>query len=231
MTQSAGWERIESSDLEAYVVRPANGNAHAIVLLQEILGPNATMRETASTMAEEGYTVAVPDLYWRMQRRVDLGYGKEQVEIAFSFSKRLDDRLAVEDIAATVRHIRATAPTVKFVHLMGFCLGGRLAVLAAQDRNVTSAISLYGVGVERHLDALTSAICPLQLHYGDRDRWVPNTAVAAVEQASASRDIEIHVYPGVNHGFFPRTRPGHDRAASDTAWGRIRAFTQRVSSR
>ena len=226
MSASGEWEKIGSSGLEAYVVRPHVGNGHAIVLLQEILGPNATMRTTADEMAQEGYAVAVPDLYWRMQRRVDFGYDKPQVEIAFSFAKRLDDKLAVKDIAATAAHLK-TINGVKFVHLMGFCLGGRLAVLGAQDANVTSAVSLYGVGIERHLDMLTSAKCPLQLHYGDRDRWVPNTAVETVTQASEGRDIEIHVYPGINHGFFPRTRPGHDRAASDTAWGRIQAFMQR----
>ena len=231
MAQSAGWEWVESNGLEAYVLRPGNGNFHAIVLLQEIFGVNATMRECAATMAEEGYAVAVPDLYWHMQRRVDLGYDKDQVESGFSLSKRLDDRLACDDIAATVQHVRATMPQVRFVHLMGFCLGGRLAALGALDREVTSAISLYGVGIERHLDALAKVACPLQLHFAGRDRWVPNSAVAAIEQAAAGRDVEIHHYPGIGHGFFPRTRPGHDRAASDAAWGRIRAFMERVSSR
>ena len=226
--QAANWEYVLREGLEAYVARPLNGNHHAIILLQEILGPNATMRSTASEMADEGYTVAVPDLYWRMQRRVDLGYGKDQVEVAFSFSKRLDDKLAIDDIADTVEHIKTTALEVRFVHLMGFCLGGRLAVLGAANSQVASGISLYGVGIERHLDDLTSAKCPLQLHYGEKDRWVPNSAVETVKQASAGRDIEIYVYPGINHGFFPRTRPGHDRGASDLAWSRIRAFMQRV---
>ncbi len=229
MADVGNWEQVGSGGLEAYVVRSTRSNGHAIVLLQEILGPNTTMRQTAVGIAEEGYTVAVPDLYWRMQRRVDLGYNKEQVEIAFSFLKRLDDQLAVEDIASCVRHLRETAPEVKFIHLMGFCLGGRLAVLGAGDRNVTSAISLYGVGIERHLCALRGAVCPLQLHYGDRDRWVPHSAVETVRASAADRDIEIHVYPGINHGFFPRTRPGHDRAASDLAWDRIRSFMQRAS--
>jgi carboxymethylenebutenolidase len=230
MSVSGDWEKVGDSGLEAYVVRPQTGNGHGIVLLQEILGPNATMRNTACEMAQEGYAVEVPDLYWRMHRRVDLGYDKLQVETAFSFSKRLDDKLAVEDIAATVSHLKSIEGA-EFIHLMGFCLGGRLAVLGAQDGNVISAVSLYGVGIERHLDLLASAKCPLQLHYGDRDRWVPNTAVEAVRQASAERDIEIHVYPGINHGFFPRTRPGHDRAASDLAWARIKEFMQRTAAR
>jgi len=234
MTLSATWDRIETSEdagLEAYVVRPANSNLHAIVMLHEVLGVNEAIRDAANVMGEEGYLVAVPDLFWRMQPRVDLGYDKEQVKIAFSYSERFDERSGVEDIAATVRHIRATSPAIKFIHLLGFCLGGRLAVLGAQDRNVASAISLYGVGIERHLGALTSAACPLQLHFAGKDRWVPNSAVATIEQASSDRDIEIHIYPDANHGFFPRKRPGYDPAAADAAWARIRAFVQRVSSR
>jgi carboxymethylenebutenolidase len=231
MTMSASWEQIDINGFDAYVVRPANGNTHAIVLLQEILGPNLTMRETAQILAEDGYTVAVPDLYWRMQRHVDLGYDKAQVEIAFTYSKRLDDSLAVKDIFATVSYLRDTASAVGYVHLMGFCLGGRLAVLAAQNGDVNSAVSLYGVGIERHLQALTNAKCPLQLHYGDSDRWVPNSAVTAVQDASAGRDIEIHIYPGINHGFFPRTRPGHNRDASDLAWARIQTFMKRAAFR
>lgn len=234
MTISAMWERIEASEdagLEAYVVRPADPNGHAIVMLQELFGVNEALRDSADMIGEDGYLVAVPDLFWRMQPRVDLGYDKEQVKAAFSYSERFDEHSAVKDIAATVRAIRATSPAIATVHLLGFCMGGRLAVLATQDRNVASAISLYGVGIERHLDVLTRANCPIQLHFAGKDQFVPSSAVAAIKHASIDRDIEIHVYPDAHHGFFPRKRPGHNPAAADTAWTRIGAFVQRVSSR
>lgn len=233
MTVSAMWERIEASEdagLEAYVVRPSDPNGHAIVMLQELFGVNEALRDSANMMGEEGYLVAVPDLFWRMQPRVDLGYDKEETKAAFSYSERFDERSAVKDIAASVRGIRATAPAITSIHLLGFCMGGRLAVLATRDRNVASAISLYGVGIERHLDVLTRADCPLQLHFAGKDRWVPRSAVAAIEQASRGRDIEIHAYPEASHGFFPRKRPGYDAAAACAAWERVRAFMQRVSS-
>lgn len=234
MTISATWERIEASEdagLEAYVVRPADPNGHAIVMLQELFGVNEALRDAANMIGEEGYIVAVPDLFWRMQPRVDLGYGKEDVKAAFSYSERFDDGSAVKDIAATVRAIRATSPAITTIHLLGFCMGGRLAVLATRDRNVASAISLYGVGIERHLDVLTRANCPIQLLFAGKDQFVPSSAVAAIEQASIGRDIDIHVYPDAHHGFFPRRRPGHDPTAADAAWKRIRAFMQRVSSK
>ncbi len=131
-------------------------------------------------------------------------------------------------IAATVRHIRATSPEIKFIHLLGFCLGGKLAVLGAADRNVASAISFYGVGIEKDLDAFERAQCPLQLHYGGKDRFIPSSAVAEVEQASAGRDIEIFVYPEANHGFFSDARLSYDPAAAEVAWSRSRALMQRA---
>jgi len=233
MTTFANWERVatdQGSGLEAYVVRGSTADGRAIVLLQEIFGINEALRDTAEMIAAEGYLVAVPDLFWRMQPRVDLGYDKEQVKIAFSYSERFDERLALQDIAATARHARMTS-SAKLVHLLGFCLGGKLAVLGAEDAHVASAISLYGVGIERHLSALTHARCPLQLHFAGKDRFVPSSAVAAIEQAAGGRDIEIHVYPDAGHGFFARKRPGYQPGAAHAAWARAREFMQRASTR
>lgn len=234
MAISADWQRIETDNgagFDAYVARDANTNGHAIVLLQEIFGVNGWMRETTEWAAGQGYLVAAPDLFWRMQPHVDLGNDKESIKTAFSYAERFDDGAAVEDIAATVRHVRATSPEIEHIHLLGFCLGGKLAVLSAGDRHVASAISLYGVGIEKNPDAIERARCPLQLHYGGKDRFIPNSAVAAVEQASVGRDVEIFVYPEANHGFFSNVRLSYDPAAADLAWSRSCALMLRAASR
>lgn len=233
MPTFADWQPIETGDgagFDAYMARNAGSNGQAIVLLQELFGVNGWMRETAKWVAAQGFHVAAPDLFWRMEPHVDLGHDKESVKTAFSYRERFDESAAVEDIAATVRHIRAASPEIEHVHLLGFCLGGKLAVLGAGDRDVASAISLYGVGIEKDLDALGRARCPLQLHYGGKDRFIPGSAVAAVEQASVGRDIEIFVYPEANHGFFSNVRPSYDPAAADLAWSRSRALMRRVVS-
>jgi carboxymethylenebutenolidase len=229
----ADWQAVGTGNgagFDAYIARSTSPDGQAIVLLQEIFGVNGWLRDTAEWVADQGYLVAAPDLFWRMQPRVDLGHDKESVKAAFSYRERFDEGAAVGDIAATVRHIRTTSPETKYVHLLGFCLGGKLAVLGASDRNVASAISLYGVGIENDLDALERAHCPLQLHYGGKDRFIPESAVKAVKQASAGRDIEIFVYPEANHGFFSNIRPSYDPAAADLAWSRSCDFMQRAVS-
>lgn len=233
MQKFADWQPVETGDgaqFDAYVVRDEDCNGHAIVLLQEVFGVNGWMRKTAEWMAGEGYQVAAPDLYWRMQPHVDLGLDKESVQAAFAYRERFDENRAVEDIAATVNHIRSSSPEIRHIHLMGFCLGGKLAVLGAADGNVASAISLYGVGIEQDLEALDRAQCALQLHYGGKDKFVPETAVAAVKQASVSRNVEIFIYPGANHGFFSDARPSYDPTAAKLAWSRSCEFMQRADS-
>ena len=229
----ADWQPIEPGNgagFDAYVARGATPNGHAIVLLQEIFGVNSWLRETAVWAAGQGYHVAAPDLFWRLQPPVDLGHDKESVKAAFAYRKRFDEGAAVEDIAATVRHIRATSPETGYIHLLGFCMGGKLAVLGARDRDVASAISLYGVGIENDLAALDQARCPLQLHYGAKDKFIPASAVAAVEDASAGRDIEIFLYGEANHGFFSSVRPSYDPAAAELAWSRSRDLMRRVAA-
>ena len=234
MTIVAKWEAVETgggTTFDAYVVRNESANGHAIVLLQELMGVNEALRDSAEMLAEDGFCVAIPDLFWRIEPHIELGYTKDDVKAAFSYLERFDERRAIEDIGATVRHIESNSPDIGHVHLMGFCLGGRLAVTGAHAHSVASAVSLYGVGIERHLDALVQSQCPIQLHFGGRDRFVPSSAVAAIVQAASGRDIEIFVYPDANHGFFARKRPGYDAAAANIAWSRARAFMQRASQR
>ena len=100
--------------------------------------------------------------------------------------------------------------------------------MGARDDLVASAISLYGDGIEKNLAALDQAQCPLQLHYGGNDRFIPASAVAAVEQSSIGRDIEIYVYEEANHGFFSNVRPSYDPAAADLAWSRSCKLMKRV---
>lgn len=227
------WERIETDDganFEAYVVGATDATGQAIVLLQEIFGVNEALRDVAHLVAARGYLVTVPDLFWRIEPHIDLGYDKESVKKAFGCLQQFSEERAVEDVRATVRQVRKSAPEVKFVHLMGFCLGGKLAVLTADDRNVTSAISFYGVGIEKDLDALARATCPMQLHFGGLDKFVPSTAVAEVEQEAKRRDIEIFVYPEANHGFFAPKRQSYNAAAAELAWSRCLDVMQRAMS-
>jgi carboxymethylenebutenolidase len=139
--------------MTGYLAVPSSGSGPGLLLLQEIFGVNAHMRDVADLYAEEGYVVLAPDLFHAMQQRVELGYDGADLEKAFGFYQRFDPESAVPDMIAAVAALRArpecTGPNASGkVAAIGFCLGGKLAWLAAARAGVDAAVSYYGVGIE-----------------------------------------------------------------------------------
>src|SRR5205807_1281690 len=109
----------------------------------------AYIRSVADYYAEEGYTVLAPDLFWRIEPGVELGFAGADREKAFELYGKFDVECSVEDIAATVSALRALPECKGKVGALGFCLGGLLAYLAAANAGVDCAVSYYGVGIEK----------------------------------------------------------------------------------
>src|ERR1700749_3937155 len=87
------WIDIAAKDggtFKGYLAIPASGSGPGILLLQEIFGVNASMREVADHYAEEGYVVLAPDLFWRLEPGVDLGYTEADFNKAFGYYQRFD---------------------------------------------------------------------------------------------------------------------------------------------
>jgi carboxymethylenebutenolidase len=206
--------------MTGYLVVPESGSGPGVVLLQEIFGVNAHMRDVADLYAEEGYTVLAPDLFHTMEQRVELGYDGADMEKAFGFYQRFDLDQAVRDITASVSALRARPECTGKVGAIGFCLGGKLAWLAAAHAGVDAAVSYYGVGIEASLDDLATIKCPVTLHFGETDKFVPEEARAAIAAAVKGKNIEVFVYPGADHGFNCSERPAFDKAASLMAHSR-----------
>lgn len=220
------WIPIGPGDesFEALLVAPDNPNGQAIVLLQEIFGVNRPIRKFADWLAGEGYHVVVPDLFWRIEPHIELGYSKEEIQQAMGLLQKFDEEAAVRDIAAAVAALRERKPVA--VHLLGLCLGGKLAVLGGADDKVTSAVSFYGTGLEKTPEAFRRLKCPVQLHFGSDDQFIPSEAIEAVEAEAQRIGAEVFVYEGVGHGFFNPARETADDTASQIAWGRASAFMQ-----
>ncbi|MBV8187456.1 MAG: dienelactone hydrolase family protein [Alphaproteobacteria bacterium] len=212
---------------KAYLAKPEKGSGPGILLLQEIFGVNAYIRDVADYYAEEGYVVLAPDLFWRLEPGVELG--EAQFEKAFDLYQKFDVPNSVEDIAASVAALRAEPACVGKVGALGFCLGGALAYLAAAHCGVDCAVGYYGVGIEKMLDLAPRIKCPLVLHFAAEDKFVPEAAREAVKAAFAGDPtVEVYVYPGVDHAF---ARPGghaYDKPAAMMAHSRSIALFRRV---
>lgn len=192
------------------------GPKPALVLLQEIFGINKSMRDTARLFAEEGYLVVVPDLFWRMEEGVDLGYGAAEVEKAIGLYRQFDMSQGFQDIAATVRAARELPNANGAVAVLGFCMGGTLAVAAATLEGVEASVAYYPAGLDKlELDAPLR--CPVTMHFGGADALCPPETLAAIRARFAGKDVKIYEYPGAGHGFYNADRAEYASAAARTS--------------
>ena len=187
---------------QAYLSLPASGKGPGLVLAQEIFGVNRTMREAADYYAEEGYVVLVPDLFWRQEPGVQLGYTPEDWQRAFGFFQGFDQDLGVQDIQASLDALRAQPECAGQAGVVGFCLGGKLAYLAACRTDAAVCVGYYGVGIEQALAEAQHLRSRLVLHIAAQDKYCPPEAREAIVQALAGEPrAEVYVYPEADHAF------------------------------
>ena len=178
-TVAGQWIDIAAADggtFKGYLTVPASGSGPGILLLQEIFGVNSSMREVADYYAEEGYVVLAPDLFWRMEPGVDLGYTEADFNKAFGYYQRFDANQSIKDAADALKVLRARSECVGKVGALGFCLGGKLAYLAAARTDVDCAVCYYGVGIEADLGEAAQIKCPVVFHFAELDKFAPAEA-------------------------------------------------------
>ncbi|MGK9166897.1 dienelactone hydrolase family protein [Inquilinus limosus] len=226
------WIDITADDggrFQGYLAVPASGFGPGILLLQEIFGVNAHIRAVADLYAEEGYVVLAPDLFWRLEPRVELGYGEAEVARARELLGRFDVDRAVADCGAALATLRRLPECRGKVGALGFCLGGRLAYLVAARSHVDAAVSYYGTGLEPLLGEADAIRCPMVFHFPEKDRHLPPQTRDAIAAAFEGReDVQLFLYPGADHGFNVPERAAFDKPAALMAHSRSLALFRRV---
>jgi carboxymethylenebutenolidase len=209
----------DGGEFQAYLSVPAAGSGPGIVLIQEIFGVNAYMRSVADWYAARGFTVACPDLFWRQQPGVVLTDKTDQEwQTAFSFMKGMDEKLAIEDTAATMDFLRGHPACTGKVGSVGFCMGGRLAFLLACKHRPDCSVGYYGVGLEKILGQAEGIATPLMLHIAGKDSYCPPEAQRAIHKALASKpQVTLHDYPEADHAFSRVGGKHYDAGAAELA--------------
>ncbi len=187
----------------AFLAEPKDKPAGAVVLIQEIFGVNASMRETAQQIAELGFFVLVPDLFWRIEPGVDIT-DKSQAEWqkAFALMNAFDFAKGIADLKATLAAARALPGANGRAGTMGYCLGGRLAFMMAEQSDADINISYYGVGLDSLIGELDRIRSPLVVHIADKDEYFPAEGRAKLLAAvQGNAHIAPYVYPNADHAF------------------------------
>ncbi|WP_313087756.1 dienelactone hydrolase family protein [Pseudomonas sp.] len=217
------WIDIPAQDgksFKGYLALPPTGHGPGIVLIQEIFGVNAHIQSVADQYASDGYVVLAPDLFWRSEPGVQLGYGEEDWERAFALMQALDFELAIDDLRRSVDLLRGRDECSGRVASVGYCMGGVLSFLLAAHQGVDAAVCYYPGSIEKRLDQADRIKCPTLFHFAEEDQHIDSDAVAAVQQKMAQvGQAQIETYPGVDHGFNCWARPMYNQNAAALAHG------------
>ena len=225
-TQNVTIPALSGGSFSAYLAEPSTQPLAGIVLIQEVLGVNAIMRQTADDYAKAGYQVIVPDLYWRLELGVQLDpEDKVQFAKAFELNRSFDVDSGVEDLKATMLFLRQYPSITGKVGSVGFCSGGKLAYLMATRTDMDANVSYYGVDIDQYLAEAAKIQKPLILHMSGNDEFVPSSAQATIQEGLKDHPlVTIYCYEGVSHGFSRIGSSAYRKEAAELARDRTLAF-------
>ncbi len=221
------WTQIAGAagSFDAYLALPPAGSGPGLLLYQEIFGVNEHIRAVAEQFALHGFVVLAPDVFWQQQRRLEIGYSADDIQRGRALAMAADREALQRDMIDAARHLRARPEARgRGIGAVGYCLGGRLAYVAAAVAGVDAAVAYYGGGIQDLLDLAPRIGCPTMFHYGARDANIPLAAVERVRDAMQPRGAEIFVYDAADHGFNCWARGSYHPASAALAHARTLGF-------
>ncbi len=217
-----------SASIPAYVARPAGAAKAAIIVIPEIFGVNAGIRQKCDKWAADGYLAVAPDIFWRFAPGVELNPDVEaELQEAFGYFGQYDPNDGVYDIEAAIHWIRREAGISK-VGCVGYCLGGRLAYVVAARTDIDASVGYYGVMIDQMLGESHAIANPLMLHIPTADHLVGPEAQAAIHAGLSDHPkVTLHNYAGLDHGFAAEMGNRRDEAGAQLADERTNTFLAR----
>ncbi len=207
---------------EGYLATPAGGSGPGVIVIQEWWGLVDHIKDVCDRFAAEGFVALAPDLYHGKKVSEPDEAGKEMMALAMD--------KAAKDMSGAVDAVSERS-SGRGVGVVGFCMGGGLALVLAAQRNdaVKAVVPFYGAipweGVQPDYTAIRGALLG---HYAEKDEWASPEVARKLEaqvRQGGNDDVTVHIYPGTDHAFFNDTRPEvYDAEASRTAWDRTIEF-------
>ena len=204
----------------AFLHRPPMTPAPGLVMIPEIFGINLPLREMAARYATEGFAVLVLDIFSRLERDVDLDYDDEGHAKGRALHKAFDYATGVKDMQAGITHLRGLPEGNGRVGVVGFCLGGTMAYLAASRTDADAAVGYYGTRIHLFTAEGKDIARPLILHFGELDHTTPPELLQGqiLPAIAGNPHVQPFVYPGMVHAFANHRRPDtYDAAVTKQA--------------
>lgn len=217
---------LHNKEFGAYCAMPKTGSGPGLVVIQEIFGVNAAMRQICDEFAAKGYIAVCPDLFWRQQPGIQLtDKSPAEWDRAFELYKGFDVEAGVRDLLSTLAHVRGMKGCSGKVGAVGYCLGGKLAYLMASRSDVDASVSYYGVELDKYLDEIHDIRMPLMLHIAALDKFVTEPIRQKIlKSITRNPAVSAFVYEGVDHAFARPNGQNFNKAAADLANQRTTDF-------
>jgi carboxymethylenebutenolidase len=206
---------------QGYLATPASGAGPGVVVIQEWWGLVPHIKDVCDRFAAAGFVALAPDLYRGKQISEPDEAGKEMMALQLDRAGR--------DMSGAVDELRRRSGR-DTVGVVGFCMGGGLALVLATQRPdaIVACVPFYGVvpWPEAQPDYAQMSAAVLA-HIAELDGFFGPDAANSLEAQlkDLGKDVEFHHYAGVDHAFFNDTRPEvYAAAASALAWQRTIDF-------
>lgn len=230
---------IETADgsMTLLSARPPSTPRGAVIVVQEAFGLTDHIGDICERLATAGFVAVAPALFHRQPTQV-VDYDAMSTEEGVALIMDLLGSLTVDgltmDLDATLSFLASEGFASTSTAIIGFCMGGAMALFAGTRPGVVAAVSFYGGGVEVGrfglpplVDLAPSLRCDWLGLYGDQDAGIPMSQIDALELAAStsSADTQVIRYPDAGHGFNCNDRPDHFNAgAASDAWTRTLDF-------
>lgn len=204
-----------------YEAVPKSGKGPAVIVLPEWWGLVPHIKQVCDRLAAEQFVAIAPDLY-----HGQTGKGPDE---AGRLMMALNIDRAANDIGGVIRYLKMGHRRVsgKQVGVIGFCMGGQLALYAASRfPEIGGCVDFYGVHPKVQLDH-SKIKCPVMGLFAEKDGHVPPETARKLESALNAHGVktDFHIFPGVEHAFFNDSRPEvYHQPTAQKAWEKMLSF-------
>ncbi|MFB2836958.1 dienelactone hydrolase family protein [Floridanema evergladense] len=225
-------------EIDAYLAEPTGQLSFpGIIVIQEIFGVNAHIREVTERIAKEGYVAIAPAIYQRQAPGYEAGYTPEDIEEGRKYKAQTKADELLGDIQATIDYLKnlLEVKTDGF-GCIGFCFGGHVAYLAATLPDIKATASFYGAGITTMtpgggnptITRTKDIKGTIYAFFGMADASIPSEQVNQIESELTNNHIHHRVfrYDGADHGFFCDHRSSYNAEAAEAAWQQVKQLFQ-----